>query len=197
MESVWRSPFCPHQQYNFKACPYTRPRLRVGPFFQVILGLDQNRVRRLLGELAKPFDNGSVLDTVQYYAGAREPQRVHWIQSLAAWPSVTILKAYEFLVYMKLVYQLRDEIPQPFEGDAALDFTNKVYRRYVDEGHSMSISWVGDHRRYLIDKWFDFRMLGIELIHQRITLQDIMKIYNQEHKLYRHEYISRIVKLWL
>ena len=48
---------------------------------------------------------------------------------------INIEMAYEFLVYMKLVYQLRDEIPQPFEGDAALDFTNKVYRRYVDEGH--------------------------------------------------------------
>ena len=130
MESVWRSPFCPHRSYGFVQDPTTKPRSRMGPFFQVILGLDENRVKRLLGELAKPFDKGPRLDMIQYYAWAREAQRVHWIQSIDAWPTRTIFKTFEFLVYLKRVYELRNEIPQPFEDDdVALDFTDKVYRR--------------------------------------------------------------------
>ena len=197
MESVWRSPICPHRRYAFVALPHTRPRLRVGPFFQVILGLNKTRVKQLLGELAKPIDNGLTEDIIQFYAGTREPQRAHWIQSQAAWPSRTIFTVFEHLIYLKLVYQYRYEIPQPFEGDDAMDFTDKVYREYDEIRQMMVIPWLGEYRRYLMNHWYDFRIIGIELIHRGITLQDIMKIYNQQHKLYRHEYISRIVRLWL
>ena len=60
----------------------------------MILGLNKIRVKQVLGELAKPFDNGPTLDKIQYYAGTREVQRVHWIQSIAAWPSREIFKVF-------------------------------------------------------------------------------------------------------
>ena len=67
MESVWRSPICPHRLYVFNTFPHTRPRLRVGPFLQVILGFDKIRVKQILGELAKPFNNGQAVDKKYEY----------------------------------------------------------------------------------------------------------------------------------
>ena len=198
METVWRSPLCPHRQYVFRTSPYTRPRVRVGPFFQVILGMNRIRVKQVLGELAKPFDNGPRADIIQYFGGGREAQRVHWIQSLAGWVDITIFDVFELLVYLKLVHQYRNEIPQPFEGDDAMDFTDKVYREYYELKELAAIPRVGAYRRYLMNHWFDFRAVGQWLIELGITLQDIMKLYSQHHKLFRHhEYISRIVQFWL
>ena len=101
------------------------------------------------------------------------------------------------MIYLKLVWEYRDEIPQPFEGEAAMDFTDKVYRRYDEVRELMTIPWIGNYRRYLIKHWFYFRDLGKNLIKRGKTLQDIMKIYSQQHKMFRHDYISRIVHLWL
>ena len=151
-----------------------------------------------MDELAKPFDNGPHADIIQYCGGGREAQRFHWIQSLAGWVDITIFDVFELLVYLKFVHQYRNEIPQPFEGDDAMDFTDKVYREYYELKELAAIPRVGAYRRYLMNHWFDFRAVGQWLIERGITLQDIIKLYNQHHKLFRHhDYISHIVQFWL
>ena len=198
LESVWRSPICPHRQYAFRQKPYTRPRARVGPFFQVILGMDRIRVKQVLGELAKPFDNGPQADIIRYGVGGREAQRFHWIQSLAGWEDTTCYDVFELLLHMKLIHQYRHEIPHPFEGDAAMDFTDKVNSDYYELKEIASIPYLAFYRRYLMNHWFDFRAVGEWLIEHGITLQDILKVYHQNRMMFGyHDNISHVVQFWL
>ena len=49
---------------------------------------------------------------------------------MSIWPW-NIERIFEILVYLQLTLEQCDQIPQPFEGEAAMDFTDKLYRLYV------------------------------------------------------------------
>ena len=95
------SDICPHHVYNFiNITEKTKMEGRQSRFLNLILGMDPVSMLRAKGEVAKPFDNGSNYEHLQYYGGTREINRYRAVVNVNK-----VVEMFSFLHVLKIIWE--------------------------------------------------------------------------------------------
>ena len=179
------------QSSQFFKVPSTRP-FRKGPFFQIILGLDRLRVKRIEGELALPLYHGQKQDWIQHYYGPTQNQRLYYVQNV---PETILEDVFQFLLILHWISC--SDIPIPFVGQKAVRFVSSLQKRLLEIKEVMgSFDTSLQQRDYLMNQWRMFRDVGQALILNGKQLRDVMKAFEKRDEFF-YIYITYIVSLFL
>lgn len=189
MEFMWTSPICPHKEYDLSDPEESQRRLtRLGPFFRIILGLDQTRVKQVQGIWIGPKSRTEFL---QYRWGTREPQRCRWICRI---PDEHEERLFEFLVILKMMWE---KAQNHYISSEDWWFLDELTRRLIETKRVMGPFRAKLLRRkYLLTHWRIFRAIGKDLIKNKKRLNDVMRVWRM-FRICSCCYLPSVVKLFL